>query len=309
MEWGRTAVFPAQLFIRSWKLFKTFLLQRVFRFCISPEKWYKITCQIGDLNMLAHFIDSKPFQCGYFKDRKSLFEEYLLEDISEVEFEYLLSHGLRHFGEYYFRPRCLNCHECVPIRLRVDEFSPSRSQKRSFSTSSQVEIRQGRPHYSHKKFELYLNHKKRFISLQDDVEDEENFRLSFYAKTPFGMEFEYYLNGKLIGVALADVTRKTFSAIYTFYATEVSQLSLGTYSILKQIQFCKDRGISYFYMGYFIATNKSLSYKANFRPNEVYINHEWRPFRNPAGDTLIPEDRLEWVNSDTLVKASSTREF
>ncbi|SVC81396.1 uncharacterized protein METZ01_LOCUS334250, partial [marine metagenome] len=34
--------------------------------------------------MLAHFIESKSFQCGYFKDQKSLFEEYLLEDISEV---------------------------------------------------------------------------------------------------------------------------------------------------------------------------------------------------------------------------------
>ena len=33
--------------------------------------------------MLAHFIDSKTFQCGYFQDRESLFEEYLLEDISE----------------------------------------------------------------------------------------------------------------------------------------------------------------------------------------------------------------------------------
>ena len=54
--------------------------------------------------MLAHFIDSKSFQCGYFKDRKSLFEEYLLEDISEVEFEYLLSHGMRHFGGLLFSP-------------------------------------------------------------------------------------------------------------------------------------------------------------------------------------------------------------
>jgi len=81
--------------------------------------------------MLAHFIDSKPFQCGYFKDRKSLFEEYLLEDISEVEFEYLLAHGMRHFGEYYFRPRCHNCHDCVPIRLRTGDYYMTRSQKRS----------------------------------------------------------------------------------------------------------------------------------------------------------------------------------
>jgi arginine-tRNA-protein transferase len=185
----------------------------------------------------------------------------------------------------------------------------TRSQKRSLQASSQVEIRLGRPQYSEEKFKLYLDHKTRFVSLQDDVEDEENFRLSFYAKTPFGMEFEYFLDGKLIGVALADVTRKTFSAIYTFYSTEHSQLSLGTFSIIKQIQFCRSRGIPYFYMGYFIAKNKSLAYKANFRPNEVYINHEWRPFRNAEGDFLVAEEGLQWVNADTLVKATSSREF
>ncbi len=259
--------------------------------------------------MLAHFIDSKPFQCGYFKDRKSLFEEYLLEDISEVEFEDLLAHGMRHFGEYYFRPRCNHCYDCVPIRLRPDDYIMTRSQKRSIRSCSQVEIRLGRPNFSEEKFKLYLDHKKRFQSLQDDVEDQENFRLSFYAKTPFGMEFEYFLEGKLIGVGLADVTRKTFSAIYTFYSMKHTQLSLGTYSIVKQIQFCQSRGIPYFYMGYFIANNKSLVYKANFRPNEVYINHEWRPFRNTEGDFLVPDEGLQWVNSDKLVKATTSREF
>lgn len=258
--------------------------------------------------MLAHFIDSKPFQCGYFQDRKSLFEEYLLEDISEVEFEYLLSHGLRHFGEYYFRPRCHECHDCVPIRLRADEYSMTRSQKRAIQNCSQVEIRLGLPQFSREKFLLYLDHKKRFAALQDDVEDEENFRLSFYGKTPFGMEFEYFLDGELIGVALADVTRKTFSAIYTFYATEHTRLSLGTFSIIKQIQFCQSRGIPYFYMGYFIAKNASLAYKANFRPNEIYIDHEWRPFRNAKGDTLVPDEKLQWINSETLVKAASSRD-
>jgi arginine-tRNA-protein transferase len=185
----------------------------------------------------------------------------------------------------------------------------TRSQKRSLQASSQVEIRLGRPQFSEEKFKLYLDHKKRFVSLQDDVEDEENFRLSFYAKTPFGMEFEYFLDGQLIAVALADVTRKTFSAIYTFYSIEHTELSLGTFSIIKQIQFCQSRGIPYFYMGYYIAKNKSLNYKANFRPNEVYINHEWRPFRNAKGDSLVSEEGLQWVNADSLVKASSSREF
>ena len=256
--------------------------------------------------MLAHFIDSKPFQCGYFNDRHSLFEEYLLEDLSEVEFEYLLSHGMRHFGEYFFRPNCGTCQACVPIRVRSFDFKPNRSQKRAVDACRDTEMKVGPPRYSMKKFQLYLDHKTRFKSLQDDVEDIQNFKLSFYGKSPFGIEFEYYLGGELVGAALADVTRKTFSAIYTFYQPElVARMPIGNFSVIKQIEFSRNRGIPFTYLGYYINKNASLAYKANFRPCELYIDHEWRPFRNGEGDFLIPENRIYWQNTDTLVKATS----
>ena len=255
--------------------------------------------------MLAHFIDSKSFQCGYFKDQKSLFEEYLLEDISEVEFEYLLSHGMRHFGDYYFRPRCLDCYQCIPIRLRVKDFELTRSQKRALKSCSSLEVKVGTPRYTDEKFNLYINHKKKFSALQDDVEDEQNFRLSFYVNTAFGIEFEYYIDGKLVSVALGDYTSNTFSAIYTFYDTSESEFSLGTFSILKQLEFCRQKGIKFYYLGYYIKDNQSLRYKAEFRPNEAYIDNSWRPFRNANGDYLIPQNNILWRNTDFLVKAKT----
>lgn len=256
--------------------------------------------------MLAHFIDSRSFQCGYFQDRQSLFEEYLLEDVSEVEFEYLLAHGMRHFGDYYFRPRCQNCYLCVPIRVRVNEFKMTRNQKRALTSCKNIKMKIGDPVYTEEKFRLYLKHKERFNSLQDDVEDEKNFRMSFYVNTPFGIEFEYYLDGKLVGVALGDKTSKSFSAIYTFYDVSDKKMSLGTYSILKQLEYANQYCMKYFYLGYYIAENASLAYKSSFRPNEVYMGREWRRFRNAAGDYLISKKRLQWKNSDLLVKAAST---
>ena len=50
----------------------------------------------------------------------------------------------------------------------------------------------------------------------------------------------------------------------------------------------------------------SLNYKASFRPNEVYMGREWRRFRNVNGDYLISKKRLQWKNSDLLVKAASS---
>jgi arginine-tRNA-protein transferase len=41
-----------------------------------------------------------------------------------VEFEYLLAQGMRHFGDYFFRPRCQDCYRCIPIRVRTDQFKP-----------------------------------------------------------------------------------------------------------------------------------------------------------------------------------------
>ena len=86
-------------------------------------------------------------------------------------------------------------------------------------------------------------------------------------------------------------------------------MSLGTFSVLKQMDFALENRIKYFYLGYYIADNTSLVYKASFRPNEVYLDREWRPFRNSEGDFLIPQDKLQWKNSDQLVKAASHLEF
>ncbi|MFQ5483310.1 MAG: arginyltransferase, partial [Nitrospinaceae bacterium] len=181
----------------------------------------------------------------------------------------------------------------------------NRSQKRSLRACAGVRINIGPPRFTPEKFDLYLAHKQRFQALKDDVEDVQNFRLSFYGKNPFGLEFEYYFDERLVGVALGDVTRKTFSAIYTFYEALDGKFPLGTYSVVKQIEFARQRGIPFIYLGYYIAKNSSLAYKANFRPNELYIDHEWRPFRNGHGDCLIPEDQASWKNTDTLVKAAS----
>ena len=259
--------------------------------------------------MLAHFIDSKTFQCGYFDDRNSFFEEYLLEDVSEAEFEFLLSNGMRHFGDYYFRPRCNGCYDCIPIRLKPDAFIMSRSQKRALKKCSNVKIKIGPPRFSEKKFELYLEHKERFPSLQDDVEDIDNFSVSFYESVPFGIEFEYYYKGELVGAALGDFTRNTFSAVYTFYVNPEPQMSLGVFSVLKQLQFAKECGIKFFYLGYFILQNPSLNYKANFKPNEVFINNEWVAYHSEKGNTLVSNDALYWKNTEFLVKETQSEEF
>ena len=76
--------------------------------------------------------------------------------------------------------------------------------------------------------------------------------------------------------------------------------------LVQALEYAKQYCMKYFYLGYYIAENASLSYKASFRPNEVYMGREWRRFRNANGDYLISKKRLQWKNSEFLVKAAST---
>ena len=80
-------------------------------------------------------------------------------------------------------------------------------------------------------------------------------------------------------------------------------MSLGTFSLVQQIQYALKCGVQYFYMGYFILNNSSLCYKSAFRPNEVFLDQEWVPYINAPGNALLPDKSLSWKNNETLVKA------
>ena len=53
-------------------------------------------------------------------------------------------------------------------------------------------------------------------------------------------------------------------------------MELGTFGAIKEIEFAASRGLKYYYLGYYIENNHSMSYKDRFHPNEKYNWHEDR---------------------------------
>ena len=64
--------------------------------------------------------------------------------------------------------------------------------------------------------------------------------------------------------------------MYCFYDPELAELSLGTYSVLKQVELCRQTGRRYLYLGYYVALSPHMSYKAKFHPHERLIGGRWR---------------------------------
>ena len=77
-------------------------------------------------------------------------------------------------------------------------------------------------------------------------------------------------------VSLVDRLADGLSSVYTFYDPHVAGASYGTYSILWQMERCKVLGLSYLYLGYWIAESRKMTYKASFRPIEGLIGGVWR---------------------------------
>ena len=82
-------------------------------------------------------------------------------------------------------------------------------------------------------------------------------------------------DGTLRMVSIIDVLEQGLSSVYTFYDPDLPG-SLGTYSILWQIQQCKQMNLPWLYLGYWIKESPKMAYKSTFTPSEYLVQGQWK---------------------------------
>ena len=80
---------------------------------------------------------------------------------------------------------------------------------------------------------------------------------------------------QLICVAVTDVLNNGLSAVYTFYHPNFKRHGLGGFSILTQIDLCRQLHLPYLYLGYQIDDCQKMNYKNRYFPHERFISHKW----------------------------------
>jgi leucyl-tRNA---protein transferase len=186
----------------------------------------------------------------------------------------------RRSGWIVYKPVCRGCQECQPIRVPVDEFTPSKSQRRALRRNQDVVIEVGPPEPTPEKLDLH----NRFVTARFERDDAGFSSLDSYAEVFGGspvtsLEMRFKLGGRLVGVGILDALPDVLSSVYFFFDPDESKRSLGTFSALKEIEYAKTTGRSYLYLGYYIAGCKEMSYKARFRPCELLSpDGAWRRF-------------------------------
>lgn len=216
--------------------------------------------------------------CPYLpgKVERKLFTRLLGAHSAEVN-STLSRAGFRRSHDIVYRPVCPNCQACVPVRIPVAAFQPSRSQKRVARLNTDLafaEAPAAATSEQYRLFSLYQN------SRHGESDMARMAMADFAAMIDEGRAdtslFEARdAQGRLIACMLTDRLTDGYSAVYSFYDAREDRRSLGTCMILGLLERARADGLPYVYLGYWIAQSRKMSYKAKFRPLEALGRDGW----------------------------------
>ncbi|MCA9035567.1 MAG: arginyltransferase [Planctomycetaceae bacterium] len=214
--------------------------------------------------------------CAYLSGRTAQMTFRYALELPEQRYSALLERGWRRFGRSLFRPICGGCRECQPLRICINEFQPSKSQRRILARNQEINLTIQSPRVTQEYLDLYdryhadMNRRRNWPSREITADQyHESFVEGNFG---FSREFIYRLNGKLVGLGIVDITQSAMSSIYFFYAPELRSLSLGTFSVLKELEAGRQLKKAHLYMGYYIRDCGSMNYKNRFPPYQILEN-------------------------------------
>lgn len=233
---------------------------------------------------LQQFFRSGPMPCPYLLGRveRKLFTRLVGPQAAEVNSS-LSRAGFRRSHDIVYRPVCPGCAACVPVRVPVAQFVANRTNRRILRDNADLTLAVVPAGSTMEQFQL-------FAAYQDARHADSD--MNRMTPTDFAaMVDEGRVNtfmgetrdtaGNLRGAMLVDRLEDGYSAVYSFYDPDEPRRSLGTHLILAMIERCRQEGLPYLYLGYWIAGSRKMEYKATFQPLEALGRDGWAPLTIP----------------------------
>ncbi|MCT8329143.1 arginyltransferase [Albidovulum sediminis] len=249
------------------------------------------------LPIAPQFYVTAPQPCPYLDGRseRKLFTALQGENARRLN-DALSKQGFRRSQNVLYRPSCAECTACLSARIRVADFTPNKSQRRTLRRNADLRRDATSPWATEDQFALfrrYLDSRHADGGMADmDIfefaamieETPVKSRVIEYSARPGGTKGPRVLTA----VCLTDVLDDGLSMVYSFYEPDRVADSLGTYIILDHIEIARSMGLPYVYLGYWVPGSRKMGYKANFGALEIYKNGTWQDIGRPedhSGET------------------------
>lgn len=203
-------------------------------------------------------------------------EAFYADRVTRHELDTLLANGWRHFGERFQR-YSINYYKdeirrVLPLRVRLSEFSLSKSQRRVLRKNADVECSIQPAEITPDIHELFGWHKVRFTH---DIPDSI---YTFLSGEPSwvptdGMMLRVMLDGELVAASFFELSTHGVSSVYAMFHPLYPERGLGTFTMLKEIEYARDHGKKFYYHGYAYEGESFYDYKKRLSGLEAF---DWK---------------------------------
>jgi arginine-tRNA-protein transferase len=235
---------------------------------------------------LLQFYATSPYPCSYLPGRDARSQVATPTHLIDAEvYSALVRRGFRRSGAFTYRPHCLNCKACIPVRLPVAELQYSRAQRRAIRNHAELTVRQRPLAFFAEHYALYSRYQNARHAGGGMDEDGHEQYAHFLLQSNVDTRLIEFSEGDTVRmVSIIDVLEDGLSSVYTFYDPDVPGASFGTYNILWQARQCSTLELPYLYLGYWIADSRKMAYKSRFSPIEGLIDGHWQTLELPDRD-------------------------
>ncbi|MDY8109593.1 arginyltransferase [Fulvimarina sp. 2208YS6-2-32] len=238
------------------------------------------------------FFLTSPSPCPYLPGRaeRKVFT-HLTGDRASGLLDLLSQGGFRRSQNIAYRPACERCRACISVRILVDEFTPSRSFRRTIRKNADLIAFEGKAEPTSEQYSLFRSYlddrhltggmsEMSVLDYAMMVEDSQvDTRLIEYRmRVPGAIGTTDERGGELMAVALSDVMADGLSMVYSYFEPDAAERSLGTLMILDHIERTRKLGLPYLYLGYWVEGSAKMNYKIRFQPQEHLMPKGWERF-------------------------------
>lgn len=174
-----------------------------------------------------------------------------------------------------------NVFSVVNIRLDLRQHELSKSQRKiQRQVEQRFTVAIGPAKVSQSRQRLYDQHKSRFKGFIHETLDEY-LHAGFHSTVFDTQEVCIYDGDRLIAVSFFDLGDRSMASLLALYDQGYQSYSLGKYTMLKEIEYGKQTGRTWYYPGYVLDEPSAFDYKLTLGEMEYYTaNKRWGKYTN-----------------------------